>query len=90
METTIENRIAELQQMVAALSVKDPTQKELNKYSKAFTNARRALDQLDTMLKKNYDEYCLIYWDWAERHEQSLYADCVKRSKQLDLFSDYK
>ena len=85
METTIEDRIAELQQMVAALSEKDPTQKDLNKYSTALTTARRALDQLDTMLKKNYDEYCLIYWDWAERHEQILYANCVKRSQQLEI-----
>ena len=85
MEATIETKITELQQMVTALSKKDPAQKELNKYSKAFTTARRALDQLDTALKKNYDEYCLIYWDWAERHEQTLYANCIKRSQQLEI-----
>ena len=85
MESTIENRIAELQQLVSAFNEKEPTQKELNKYSKAFTAARRALDQLDTALKKNYDQYCLVYWEWAERHEQSLYADCVKRSQQLEI-----
>lgn len=85
MEATLETRITELQQMVAALNEKAPTQKELNKYSKAFTAARRALDQLDTALKKNYDEYCLIYWDWAERHEQTLYANCIKRSQQLEI-----
>ena len=86
MEATIENRIAELQQMVAAFKENEPTEKQLHKYTNDFLSIRRDLDKLDTTLKKNQDEFSAFYYEWLERHEQNRFWANVK-SKQLDMFN---
>lgn len=85
--TTIENRIADIQQRVAAFREHEPTEKQLHAYTKDFLSIRRTLDQLDTALKKNYDEFSIFYNEWLERHEQNRFMAQIK-SSQLDMFMD--
>ena len=87
MEATIENRIAELQQMVATFKENEPSEKQLHKYTNEVLSIRRALDKLDTALKKNNDEFMAFYNEWLERHEQNRFLAHVK-SSQLDMFMD--
>ena len=87
MEATIENRIAELQQMVATFKENEPSEKQLHKYTNEVLSIRLALDKLDTALKKNNDEFMAFYNEWLERHEQNRFLAHVK-SSQLDMFMD--
>ncbi len=87
MEATIENRITELQQMLVAFKENEPSEKQLHKYTNDFLSIRRALDKLDTALKKNHDEFMAFYNEWLERHEQDRFMACIK-SSQLDMFMD--
>lgn len=86
MEATIENRITELQQMVATFKENEPTEKQLHKYTNEVLSIRRALDKLDTALTKNQDEFLVFYKEWPERHEQNRFTTHVK-SSQLDMFN---
>lgn len=86
MEATIENRIAELQQMVATFKENEPSEKQLHKYTNEVLSIRRALDKLDTALKKNNNEFMAFYNEWLERHEQNRFLAHVK-SSQLDMFN---
>lgn len=87
MEATIENRIADIQQRVVAFREQEPTEKQLHKYTNDYLSIRRALDQLDTALEKNQDEFSLFYTEWLERHEQNRFMAQIK-SSQLDMFMD--
>ena len=85
MEATIEDRIAQLQQMVAAFQENEPTEKQLHKYTNDFLAIRRALDKLDTALQTNHDAFFMFYNEWLDRHEPNHTTSRVK-SSQLDLF----
>ena len=87
MGATIENKVAELQQMLVAFKENEPTEKQLHKYTNDFLSIRRALDKLDTALKKNNDEFMAFYNEWLEHHEQDRFMACIK-SSQLDMFMD--
>ena len=87
MEATIENKVAGLQQMLVAFKENEPSEKQLHKYTNDFLSIRRALDKLDTALKKNNDEFMAFYNEWLERHEQDRFMACIK-SSQLDMFMD--
>lgn len=87
MKTDIVNCIEELQKRLDCFKEQEPTEEELRKFSEDFLLVRRALDQLDRDLKKNYDDYSIVYADWAYRREmeqQSRMDEWVKRN-QLEI-----
>lgn len=87
METTIENRIADMQQRISAFREQEPTEKQLHAYTDDYLSIRRTLDQLEADLKKNHEDFSVFYNEWLERHEPSGFMAKIK-SCQLDMFMD--
>lgn len=87
METPIENRIADIQQRVSAFREQEPSEKQLHAYTDDYLSIRRTLDQLEADLKKNYEEFLVLYNEWLGRHEPSGFMAKIK-SSQLDMFMD--
>ena len=69
MEATIENKVADILQRMERYQTSDPTEKELRSFSKELLSVRRALDKIDTDLRKGYWCYNQFYARWCEVHE---------------------
>lgn len=89
MEATIENKVADILQRMERYQTSDPTEKELRSLSKDLLSVRRALDKIDTDLRKGYWYYNQFYArrkDAVER-ERAERAEAWCRSRQLDMFN---
>ena len=91
MEATIENKIADILQRMKSYQTSDPTEKELRSFSKELLSVRRALDKIDTDLRKGYWYYNQFYARWCDAHENERQAHVEEwqASRQLNLFSDF-
>ena len=89
MEATIENKVTDILQRMESYQTSDPTEKELRSFSKDLLSVRRALDKIDTNLRKGYWYYNQFYARWCEAHENERQARIEKRhaSRQLDMFN---
>lgn len=88
MEATIENKVAYILQRMERYQTSDPTEKELRSFSKDLLSVRRALDKIDTDLRKGYWYYNQFYASWYEAHENERQAHVEEwhASRQLDMF----
>ena len=91
MEATIENKVADILQRMKSYHTSDPTEKELRSFSKDLLTVRRALDKIDTDLRKGYWYYNQFYANWCDAHENERQARVEEwhASRQLNLFSDF-
>lgn len=90
MEATIENNVADILRRMESYQTSAPTEKELRSFSKDLQLVRRALDKIDTDLRKGYWYYNQFYAHWCEALENERQA-CVEEwhaSRQLDMFMD--
>lgn len=90
MEATIENKVADILQRMKSYHTSDPTEKELHSLSKELLLVRRALDKIDTDLRKGYWYYNQFYARWCEAHENERQERVEKwhASRQLDMFEE--
>ena len=88
MEATIENKVADILQRMESYQTSNPTEKELCSLSKDLLSVRRALDKIDTDLRKGYWYYNQFYARWSNAHENERQARVEKwhASRQLDMF----
>lgn len=91
METTIENKVADILRRMESYQTSDPTEKELRSFSKDLLSVRRALDKIDTDLRKGYWFYNQFYARWCDSHENERQAHVKEwhASRQLNLFCDF-
>ena len=91
MEATIENKVTDILQRMENYQTSDPTEKELRSFSKDLLSVRRALDKIDTDLRKGYWYYNQFYARWSDAHENERQARVEEwhASRQLNLFSDF-
>lgn len=54
METTIENKVADILRHMESYHTDDPTEKELRALSNELLEVRRAMDKIDYKLRKGY------------------------------------
>ena len=89
MEATIENKIADILQRMKSYQTSDPTEKELRSFSKELLSVRRALDKIDTDLRKGYWYYNQFYARWTARHENARQEriEAWNANRQLDMFN---
>ena len=89
MEATIENKVADILRRMESYQTGDPTEKELRALSKELLEVRRAMDKIDTDLRKGYWYYNQFYARWCESHENGRQARVEKwhTSRQLDMFN---
>ena len=89
MEATIENKVADILRRMESYQTGDPTEKELRALSKELLEVRRAMDKIDTDLRKGYWYYNQFYARWCESHENERQARVEKwhASRQLDMFN---
>jgi len=92
MEATIENKIADILQRMKSYQTSDPTEKELRSFSKDLLTVRRALDKIDTDLRKGYWYYNQFYASLCDAHENERQARVEKwhASRQLDMFEEQR
>lgn len=89
MEATIESKVADILQRMVYYQTSNPTEEELRKFSVELLSVRRALDKIDTDLRKGYWYYNQFYArrkDAVER-ERAERAEAWCRSRQLDMFN---
>ena len=91
MEATIENKVADILQRMERYQMSDPTEKELRSFSKDLLSVRRALDKIDTDLRKGYWFYNQFYARWCEAHEAERQERIEEWNacRQLNLFGDF-
>ena len=91
MEATIENKVADILQRMERYQTSDPTEKELRSFSKDLLSVRRALDKIDTDLRKGYWYYNQFYARWWEAHEAERQERIEEWNacRQLNLFGDF-
>ena len=89
MEATIENKVADILQRMERYQTSDPTEKELRSFSKELLSVRRALDKIDTDLRKGYRYYNKYYARWCEVHENERQEriEAWNANRQLDMFN---
>lgn len=89
MEATIENKVADILQRMERYQTSDPTEEELRSFSKDMLSVRRALDKIDTDLRKSYGYYNQFYARWCEAHENERQTRVEEwhASRQLDMFN---
>ena len=89
MEATIENKVADILQRMERYQTTNPTEKELRSFSKDLLSVRRALDKIDTDLRKGYWYYNQFYARWCDAHENERQARVEEwhASRQLDMFN---
>ena len=89
METTVENRVADILQRMESLQAGNPTEKELRAFSIDLLAVRRTLDKIDTDLRKGYWYYNQFYAHWCDAHENERQARVEEwhASRQLDIFN---
>lgn len=90
MEATIENKVADILRRMESYQTSAPTEKELRAFSNELLEVRRAMDKIDTDLRKGYWYYNQFYASWCEAHENERQARVEKwhASRQLDMFMD--
>lgn len=90
METTIENKVANILRRMESYQTSAPTEKELRSLSKDLQSVRRALDKIDADLRKGYWYYNQFYARWCEAHENERQARVEEwhASRQLDMFEE--
>ena len=91
MEATIENKVADILQRMERYQTSDPTEKELRSFSKDLLSVRRALDKIDTDLRKGYWYYNQFYargWEANEAERQERIEEW-NACRQLNLFGDF-
>ena len=90
MEATIENKVADILRRMESYQTSAPTEKELRALSNELLEVRRAMDKIDTDLRKGYWYYNQFYASWCEAHENERQARVEKwhASRQLDMFMD--
>ena len=91
MEATIENKVADILQRMERYQTSDPTEKELRSFSKDLLSVRRALDKIDTDLRKGYWYYNQFYARWWEANEAERQERIEEWNacRQLNLFGDF-
>ncbi len=91
MEATIENKVADILQRMESYQTSDPTEKELCSFSKDLLSVRRALDKIDTDLRKGYWYYNQFYARWWEANEAERQERIEEWNacRQLNLFGDF-
>ena len=89
MEATIENKVADILQRMERYQTSDPTEKELRSLSKDLLSVRRALDKIDTDLRKGYWYYNQFYARWTAKRENARQEriEAWNASRQLDMFN---
>lgn len=89
MEATIENKVADILQRMESYQTSEPTEKELCSLSKDLLSVRRALDKIDTDLRKGYWYYNQFYARWWEAHEneRQVRVEEWHASRQLNMFN---
>ena len=92
MEATIENKVADILQRMKSYHTSDPTEKELRSFSEDLLSVRRALDKIDTDLRKGYWYYNQFYACWCEAHENERQARVEEwhASRQMDMFEEQR
>lgn len=90
MEATIENKVADILRRMESYQTSAPTEKELRALSNELLEVRRAMDKIDTDLRKGYWYYYQFYARWTARHENERQARVEEwhASRQLDMFMD--
>ena len=90
MEATIEHKVADILQRMERYQTSDPTEKELRSFSKELLSVRRALDKIDTDLRKGYWYYNKYYARWYEVHENERQEriEAWNANRQLDMFEE--
>ena len=90
MEANIENKVADILRRMESYQTSDPNEKELRSLSKDLLSVRRALDKIDTDLRKGYWYYNQFYARWSNAHENERQKRVVEwhSSRQLDMFMD--
>ena len=90
MEATIENKVADILQRMESYQTRKKKKKELRSLSKELLSVRRALNKIDTDLRKGYWYYNQFYARWCEAHENERQARVEEwhASRQLDIFMD--
>ena len=90
MEATIENKVADILRRMESYQTSAPTEKELRAFSNELLEVRRAMDKIDTDLRKGYWYYNQFYASWCEAHENERQARVEEwhASRQLDMFMD--
>ena len=89
METTVENRVADILQRMERLQAGNPTEKELRAFSIDLLAVRRSLDKLNDDLRKGMWFYDQFY----ARHAAELEKEWQERvnkwnaTRQLDIFT---
>lgn len=68
MEATIEKRVNELAKRVKSFRNGNPTEQELRQFYIDYIGIHRALDDLDTNLRKICDGYCEVNNAWYDRY----------------------
>ena len=88
MEATIENKVADILQRMENYQTSKQNKKELRSLSKDLLSVRRALDKIDTDLRKGYWYYNQFYASWCDAHENERQARVEEwhASRQLDMF----
>ena len=89
MEATIESKVADILQRMENYQECNPSEEELRKFSVELLSVRRALDKIDTDLRKGYWCYNQFYARWCEAHENERQARVEEwhASRQLDMFN---
>ena len=90
MEANIENKVADILRRMESYQTSDPNEKELRSLSKDLLSVRRALDKIDTDLRKGYWYYNQFYARWSNAHENERQKRVEEwhASRQLDMFMD--
>lgn len=90
METTIENKVANILRRMESYQTSDPTEKELRALSNELLEVRRAMDKIDDKLRKGYWYYNQFYTCWAAKCENARQEriDAWNASRQLDMFEE--
>ena len=89
METTIENKVANILRRMESYQTGDPTEKELRALSNELLEVRRAIDKIDDKLRKGYWYYNQFYARWTARHENARQEriEAWNANRQLDMFN---
>ncbi len=90
METTIENKVADILRRMESYQTSAPTEKELRTLSNELLKVRRAMDKIDDKLRKGYWYYNQFYARWTARHENARQEriEAWNASRQLDMFEE--
>ena len=89
METTIENKVANILRRMESYQTSAPTEKELRALSNELLEVRRAMDKINDKLRKGYWYYNQFYARWTARHENARQEriEAWNANRQLDMFN---